>query len=87
MVPSISEVVHPPFSIVRLHHNLSAAVISLLERVIHMRPVLHTAAMLDDEGRINLALLNHLHELADVVENIALPYTDRDALLECRAKR
>jgi hypothetical protein len=78
---------HERSSAVWLHHHLDAAVLLPFEGLIHVRAVLERAPMGDDEGRINLAFLYHVHQLVHVVQDIALTHFYGDALLEGAAKR
>ena len=43
--------------------------------------------MRDDEGGIDLSILDSLDEQIDVIEDVALPHADRDTFLERGAER
>src|SRR5438128_8264958 len=42
----------------RLQHDLDAAVLFVAEHLVHLRPLLQAHAVRDDEGRIDVAVLN-----------------------------
>src|SRR4051794_25985154 len=64
-------------SILRAHHDLDALVLLIAERLVHLRRVVEARAVRDEERRVDLPLLDALHQRAHVVVHVRLSHLQR----------
>src|SRR5215204_4772868 len=63
--------------LLRLEHDLFAVVMLVLEDVVAMRRLLQRQGVSDDEGRVDLPVLNPLQQRLHVALDMTLPGLDR----------
>src|SRR3954451_24037765 len=71
----------------RVQHDLDAAVLLVAERLVHRRPLLERNLVGDDEGRVDLSLLDPAQQVIAPAADVRLPGAHRDALVHQHAER
>src|SRR5436190_11636882 len=83
-----SDIPLPPVAALAwLHDDLDARVLLLAERPVHVRRVVETDAVRDEERRIDVAALDAREQLRHVLVHVRLSHLERQALGERRAER
>src|SRR5688572_11353645 len=70
-----------------LEDDLGVGVLIVVPVTVHVRPILQAGMVRNEEGRIELALADHLEQLPRVFLDVRLPRLDRQAFLHERAER
>src|SRR4051795_1216860 len=70
-----------------LEYHLDATVLLLAEHLIEIRAVFERRHVRDDEGRINLSILDQLHELRQIVLHRRLRHPEGQPAVDRRAHR
>src|SRR4051812_11386285 len=70
-----------------LQHDLDAAVLLVAERAIHLRSLRQWNGVSDDEGRVDLAVLDALDQFVCPAIDVSLSGADRQPLVHQRAHR
>ena len=73
--------------VARFHHDLDARVVFVAECLVEIRAFFECRAMSDDEGRIDLAVLNTLHQQRQIMLDRRLGHAEGQAAVDGRAHR
>src|SRR5947209_2617696 len=86
-VVSLIDIVLSLRSASRLHDDFDAAVLLIAKGLVELRPFLEVGAVRDDKGRIDLAFLDPLHQLWQVMLHRRLSHAEGQPPVHRRAHR
>src|SRR5690242_16119546 len=68
-------------------HHLDAAILLVAEGLVELRPLFERDLVGDHEGRIDLTILNSLHQLRQIMLHRSLRHPEGEAAVDGRAHR